>query len=79
MNIINNFEKANPVGLPFTCDFNSFSSTGANSCNGLSYVTTNDATISSFDIDRLVGTSSYITDFTSIGKIFFIKFKYYKC
>ena len=53
--------------MPFTCNFDSFSSTGTNSCNGISYVTTNDGKISSFDIDRLVGTPNYITDFTSIG------------
>ena len=43
---------------------------------GISYVTTNDAKISSFDADNLMGTNTYITDFTSIGKSkkFWIKY-----
>jgi len=61
----NNIITQNP---PFICDFNKFSTLETYSCNGISYETTNDEKISSFDKDILQGTQTYITDFTSIGK-----------
>ena len=61
-----------PQNPPFICDFNQFSILGSSSCYGILYETTNDAKISSFDVDLLVGTKTYITDFTSIGKYIYI-------
>ena len=57
-----------PVKQPFTCSFDKFSLEDTNSCNGISYTATNNARISSFEVDQLDGTSHLITDFTSIGK-----------
>jgi hypothetical protein len=58
---------ASAVSLPFTCTFDKYSQIGDTSCNGLSYTATNQARISSFDVDPLVGTTKIVTDFTSIG------------
>ena len=58
---------ASPVNAPFTCSFDKYSLDDTNSCNGISYTTTNNARISSFEVDQLVGTSQSITDFTSLS------------
>ena len=57
---------------PFICDFNKYSTLENNECNGIRYETTNEETISSFELDRLVGTTTYVTDYTSISKNKFI-------
>jgi len=57
-----------PVNIPFTCDFDSYSTVGGLLCNGISYDDANTGKVTGLDVDFLPGTTKTITDYTSIGK-----------
>ena len=60
--------KAQPSIPPFVCSFDTYSQQGLDACNGIDYTTTNDAKLTTLEVDPLPGSqSTYITDFTSIG------------
>ena len=42
---------------------------GINSCNGITFNGTNQARLTSLEVDKLAGTSKFVTDFTSIGNL----------